>query len=655
MILNIRRHLRGHSYRFVVIIATIGIIISFALPPVIKQMGRDAEWVISVNGAEISEKIFRYRVSQQQEFLVNFRQQYGPYADMLLESMGVGRDPQQLAFNILVKESLLLQSANALGIHVHPQEFGEKLTNPQFVQQDLAGIIPPYFVAQDGSFNEKVLRRYLQRIGVTVGQFETSVFDAISRRMVSQLAFTTAHIPLFDIRQKYIADFVPKKFTIATFSLDTFIKKAKEESISNDQIQEFFDIHNSRSGRYVVPEKRSGIMWTFDPASYGFKISEKEIETYYEDHKSKDYVAEPTKIQVRRIVLRVSDESRVQEVEQRAYEIYQKVTQGASFEAVAKEVSEDTATAKHGGLVPAFSRGEQNPALERVAFLLKDDGEISPVFRSNDGFEIIQRVSKKMRIFKPLSSVSGAIKTQLMKDRFRHQFMVDMKLLVDKRGDLDDHLASFVAQQSGKKKNISLMSNDESQLAHALFGINTVKGLEFYIDGDYGVAVQLLSIEPKYTPALADLKSIVLNDMYEDRALQQLKQDLASLVESKADSESLQKAGAKLEKTGWITAESSKELKELEGRGISSKKILQLETEGSAFYEISDRKGFVITLSEKGEFDAEKFAIESPKIRRALEAERAAIVLEGFIASLYRTATIKTNESVLNLYQEYSI
>src|SRR5271170_7740696 len=120
MIIDIRRHLKSSAYRSLIIVAIVGIIISFALPPVIKQMGRDAEWAATVNGTEISEIAFRHKVMQQQEFLANFRQEYGPYANMLLESMGLGNDPQELALNLLIKEELLIQVAQQMGLRVHP-------------------------------------------------------------------------------------------------------------------------------------------------------------------------------------------------------------------------------------------------------------------------------------------------------------------------------------------------------------------------------------------------------------------------------------------------------------------------------------------------------------------------------------------------------
>ena len=48
--------------------------------------------------------------------------------------------------------------------------------------------------------------------------------------------------------------------------------------------------------------------------------------------------------------------------------------------------------------------------LRKLHFLLKEDGAISELIRTADGFEIVQRVGKKTQTFKPLANVSKDIK-----------------------------------------------------------------------------------------------------------------------------------------------------------------------------------------------------------------------------------------------------
>jgi hypothetical protein len=71
--------------------------------------------------------------------------------------------------------------------------------------------------------------------------------------------------------------------------------------------------------------------------------------------------------------------------------IRKQIVGGASFEDVARTVS-DCASAKKGGDLGEFSRGKMDKAFEEVVFKLKV-GEISPVFETKYGYHIVKMVA----------------------------------------------------------------------------------------------------------------------------------------------------------------------------------------------------------------------------------------------------------------------
>ena len=76
-------------------------------------------------------------------------------------------------------------------------------------------------------------------------------------------------------------------------------------------------------------------------------------------------------------------------------EIYQKLKQGTSFEALASEFSDDNQTAEKGGVLPLFGTGTTTrmvPEFEEAAFKLKKDGDYSEPVKTDYGFHIIQRL-----------------------------------------------------------------------------------------------------------------------------------------------------------------------------------------------------------------------------------------------------------------------
>jgi len=75
--------------------------------------------------------------------------------------------------------------------------------------------------------------------------------------------------------------------------------------------------------------------------------------------------------------------------------IYQEVTNGGDFEAIAKAKSQDKNTASKGGYVGVFGISTYEKAFEDAAFSVSADGGISAPFETQSGWHVIKRISKK--------------------------------------------------------------------------------------------------------------------------------------------------------------------------------------------------------------------------------------------------------------------
>jgi parvulin-like peptidyl-prolyl isomerase len=65
--------------------------------------------------------------------------------------------------------------------------------------------------------------------------------------------------------------------------------------------------------------------------------------------------------------------------------------QGEDFAALVAEYSDDTQTAKNGGILPPIRPGQTVPEFEDAAFRLRP-GEVSDVVESEYGFHVIKRI-----------------------------------------------------------------------------------------------------------------------------------------------------------------------------------------------------------------------------------------------------------------------
>lgn len=73
----------------------------------------------------------------------------------------------------------------------------------------------------------------------------------------------------------------------------------------------------------------------------------------------------------------------------------ERIAKGDEFATLAVLYSEDPGSAKQGGELGMFKRGEMRPEFEAASFKLKTPGEVSDVVETEDGFHIIQLIERR--------------------------------------------------------------------------------------------------------------------------------------------------------------------------------------------------------------------------------------------------------------------
>jgi len=112
-------------------------------------------------------------------------------------------------------------------------------------------------------------------------------------------------------------------------------------------------------------------------------VSDQDIRDYYD--KNKDSFVMATEIKASHILVKTEEE---------AQKVLARLKKGEKFEAIAKAVSLDTASAKNGGDVGFFKKGQMVPEFERAAASLKV-GDISIPVKTQFGYHIIKVTDKK--------------------------------------------------------------------------------------------------------------------------------------------------------------------------------------------------------------------------------------------------------------------
>ena len=138
--------------------------------------------------------------------------------------------------------------------------------------------------------------------------------------------------------------------------------------------------------------------------------------------------------------------------------LYGALQNGASFETLAEQFSDDNLTYKNGGKMPPFGVGKYVPEFENAAFALEKDGDISRPVKTSFGYHILKRLARI-----PVRIDKNEIREQVMSsDRMavaRQVFVKNVKQKINKpelasdtavldyyRDHLEDYNAEFAAQ-----------------------------------------------------------------------------------------------------------------------------------------------------------------------------------------------------------------
>jgi hypothetical protein len=639
MIITIRNQFKQSTVRYIAILIVVALSVGMvSIPSLLRQEGTST-WAMQVNGEKVSYRDFAQEVAEQSEFLAQIRAQYGQYADLLMQAMNWPTDPKALASEVLIKIALLNQLVDALGIHVHSQYIAESINNAQFARQHLQRIVPQFLFDSTGVLNSEKLKMFLHHKGMSIKEFEHKIEQSLSQLQAMQFIGSTCYVPSFDIEQEFIAQKLGKEFSYLTFSLDSFIAVEKKKTVSDEDALAFYNKENNQRRRYWVPEKRDGIVWKFDAKNYGASISEEQMHQYYEDNKVSKYVLDPVKVHV-------------QQISQKQLAQYPDMT----LEAVKDEIqnSPTSVWAKKWESVDPFARGERKGAFEKEAFLLQNVGDISPVIETKDGKVILQLVKRIPRTYKPFTAVKNEIKNILAEKQFKKSFVKDLKAVAVK-GDAQT-IESFIAQKGGKKEMaVGIMRND-TMLSQELFGLK--KGeYAFFVENEVGIAVLLTNLVERHLPEFNSIKTVVKEDLCEERAYDAMVSAVQEAKEATADSsfEAIaKKYNVLLHHTGMVQPSDHKKVQELDKKGLPAKTMLGLNKEGLVLSHNDDRTSFLIKVDAIEEYSEGHLLEAEKEVKAQVMPYRMKSQVESAIASLHRNATIETNELTVIAGEEYS-
>ncbi len=641
MITRLRKQLNGRFFKGFIILVCLLMTGVFSIPFLLKQEA--IPWVFSVNGIKISQRQFDIAVHDQQERLMQFKSQYGQLSDYLLKSMNMSTDPRELAKQQLQQDALLDFLCYKIGLN------SQNKTAMRFIGDDkylwfTKNFIPEYVFNEDGTLNQFGMKAYLQRSQMTTDNLYDFYSKALNRYLISGLVEITGYLPHAYVKNMSDSFSSKKSFHYIEFFVADYLKKAQEQNPSEQTLKTFFE---EEKESYRIPEKRTFVQWTFDPKTYGVTVLPENIFDYYEKYKNAKFVKDQSQTTIRQIIYKGNPVNKPSIADLKD----ELVKNPELFSQKAKLYSDDSETAQTGGLLKPFIKGSLDQAIEKAAFSLEKEGDISDVIPLADGFALIQLVNRMPRTFFGLDQVRGEIEALVKKNLFVEQ----LKEAFFNLSTIDLETAeNFAKTHHGVRSTQTRTFNSQDQILAKLFSLEIGKG-DFFVSHDSGSIFVLESIQETVVPKLDEVKDLVLGDWQKKQALVALNTDINDLRKSLKEGSLLDASiafGYKIKNTGFLERTEEKKLKNLEKESFPIAQMLDLAVPGTIAIGFDGKKAVFVQL-ESIDSSLSELSQESKALKASLQEQNRRQVVRGLIATLNKNAKIEYNQITQASFEDY--
>ncbi len=626
MITELRGMLKSHVYRiflwvFLAVLIFGGMSFDYS---------DNKPWVIKVYKEKSTELDYRQAVA-------NSQRQYD-----YLKAQGITWPRTES----IEKEVLRHMVSNSLMQNIGHQlhlEIPSMLLQDQLASQ--LSSLPAYFFDGQGQLNVDMLEKL-----IAPKSFDSLLNDMeneIKSNLLYSLIGLGSYVAQFEVAEQYTEEFADKTYSILTFSLSKALDKVKQKNVSNEVLERFYK-KSEHGDAYKTVEKRSGNYWTFTSKDYGLTVSKADISNYYDAHKQSDYLELPTKVQVRRIFFAHDGSDEKNDARAQAQIVYEEVKKDpTSFAAVAKKISVANLSSQGSEKTEFFAKdsAKYDKILVDTAFeQLAQDHDVSNVIKTEKGYEVLQRISRKSAKYKSLQDVQGQIEEKLLEEKFTKRFKQDAERLIGSASYNKSALTSFIAKRKGRKESLGLEAKKPGLLGMQLFQTDQGQYAVFMMEKE-GVLLECTQVQKRALKSFSEIKSTVTADYYKKQAQQEL-ENIALEAMKNASNMSFEKIAKKYDahlEVAQVTYKNGQlDQPAILRRPEVMQKIKALQSPGAMFDVASETERYLIFLYEVAEIDEKLLEEKKSTIETTLANKAKYKGKDSFIASLYRHAKLNS-------------
>ena len=494
----------------VVFILTSGVLFYFGTGPFGSAGARDSA-VAMVNGEEIPRE--RYQRAQANMMAAYERMARQRLTPELAERLGLS----QQVMNELVTEAVVIQGAAKEGIRVSDDELRATIQQIREFQEN-------------GRFSREEYMRVLRQVRLDPGQFETEVRRHLARRKMEGIVKQGVKVSEEEIRQAYAQHNERVRAAWAYADIKPVMAAVQ---VADADLEPYVKAHTPQ---FTQPERRKLQYVLVAPAKQPPAVTDAEVEAYYKEHGSE--FEEPKRVRVAHVLVRVPPTGGTEAenaAKAKIEDVIKRARGGEDFAKLAREISEDKASAAQGGELGLVGPGELVAPFEQAAFALKK-GEISDPVRTPFGYHAIRVLDIREGGKSPLKDVAAKIKETLAAQKAERAAATRAEEAKTALAAASDFSAE--AKRLGFGPHESLFARGDGlaeagrdpQVDEAIFGL-APGGVSAPIKtaGGYLVA-KVVEAVPAGVPPLPEIRARVVEAIKRERAEQQLTEKAKALV-----------------------------------------------------------------------------------------------------------------------------
>jgi peptidyl-prolyl cis-trans isomerase D len=587
--------------------------------------------IASVEGHDITMSRFR-RVYQQQ--IQAYRRAYGGNMDeKLLRQLGID---QRLMQQMIEEEAGLIE-ADRLGIGASDAEVRARI------------LAMPAFQENGRFIGDERYRQILQSAETPMrpSDFEDQIRRAIVLGKLQSALTDWVTISDAEVTAEFKRRNEKVKLAYVSFPADKF----REGVTATDaEIAAQYDQHKDE---YRIPDKRKVRYALVDMQGMRDRttISPQDVQRYYEDNEQQ--YSTPEQVRASHILLKTEGKDDAA-VKKQAEDLLAKVKAGGDFAELATKFSEDEGSAKKGGDLDFFGKGQMVPEFEKTAFALQP-GQISDLVKTQYGYHIIKVTDKKAAAKRSLEEVRAQIEDQLKWERAQTQaqrLADDVGPKLKKPGDLDTVAKGqgLVVSESGffsREEPITGLGMAPSVAARAFEmkdgevseAIRTPQGFAF---------ITVTGRQEAHTPTLEEVKARVREDVLKKKALDAARAKAASVApQLKSGDFSAAAKSAGLEaKTSELIARGTP-IGELGASAAIDAAAFSLPVGGVSDPIVTDNGAAIVKVVEKSGATDEELAKGRDALRTEMLNERRNRFFGAYMAKARERMKIEINREAL--------